>query len=296
MSVVKAPVGVQRRVGAHLSIAGGYEHGIERAIAIGADALQLFSGSPRVWQRPPMDKMAIARLTDASTTHDVRPLFVHALYLVNLASDNTEIVQKSKDVLIYEMQFNSAIGGSGLIVHLGSHQGRGWAASRDQLAVLIGDIIDAAGVDSPFLIENSAGQNGKLCSDLREIRWLIDTIDRPQVGWCYDTCHGWAAGYTALSADNSAYSTVDKDLFATVDKFHLWKNLQCFHVNGSRDPFGAGRDRHANVGDGLLPTTEIAAVINHPQWQHVPIITEAPGWDGNGPDARNINDIRKLLS
>jgi deoxyribonuclease-4 len=84
MSVVKAPVGVSRRVGAHLSIAGGYEKGIERAIAIGADALQLFSGSPRVWQRPPMDKMAIARLTDASTTHDIRPLFVHALYLEKL--------------------------------------------------------------------------------------------------------------------------------------------------------------------------------------------------------------------
>ncbi len=281
-----------RRVGAHLSCAGGYLNGLANAERVGADALQIFSGSPRVWARKPLDEKALQEFSQAATSRDIRPLFVHALYLVNVASDSKESVQKSIDVLIHELKFGRHIGCSGVVVHLGSHQGRGWEAARDEVARAIKHIINASESPTPFLIENSAGQKGKLCSDLSEIRWLLDTVDEPTLGWCYDTCHGWAAGYRAHFPDSQGDG---KSLFAEVDRLGLWDSLHCLHANDSRDPFASGRDRHANILEGTIPLEEWQALLHEPHWKDIPIITEVPGEDGTGPDKANVDRLRSLL-
>ncbi len=280
-----------RRIGAHLTSAGGPERAVDRALAIGADCLQIFSGSPRAWARRPLHEDGLRSFQKYSLEHDIRPIFVHALYLVNLASDQTELVQKSVKVLIHDLKFGAGFNSAGVVVHLGSHQGRGWLAVRENVALLIKKIIDEAAADTPFLIENSAGQNGKLCSDLSEVRWLLDTVARPSLGWCYDTCHGWAAGYYASQPQLGG-----KNLLTEVDRLELWPTLRCLHVNDSRDPFGDGRDRHDNIGKGQIDLTEFKMLLNHAQAQEIPIITEAPGLDGNGPDSYNLEEIKKLVS
>lgn len=275
-----------RRIGGHLSVAGGFAQGLKRAAAIGANTLQIFSGSPRVWARRPLSSLSeeLTAFAAAADEQDIRPIFVHSIYLLNLASENKELVQKSKKMLIYDLKFGSVFAGAGVVVHLGSHQGRGWEVVREQVRVLIQECIDEAEVATPFLIENSAGQKGKLGSDLREIRWLLDGVDRRQLGWCYDTCHGWAAGYD------------HEKLWATLDELHLWKSLRCVHANDSRDPFASGRDRHDNIGDGTLPRREWRALLGQEKWAGVPLITEAPGLDGNGPDAENIRRLQALCA
>jgi deoxyribonuclease-4 len=183
------------KVGGHVSAAGGVEKAVERAAEIGANCVQVFSASPRIWKRPALESINASLVAQRQQELGVTPIVTHALYLVNLASDNPELVEKSKTALIFDLSFDALVNGAGVVVHLGSHQGRGWDAVKNQVVENIAQILTQTPENSTFLIENSAGQNGKLCSDLGHIRWLMDQIQSSRLGWCFDTCHGFAAGY-----------------------------------------------------------------------------------------------------
>lgn len=273
-----------RKIGGHVSIAGGVENCIERANEIGGNCAQIFSGSPRVWKRAGLETHDADKLFSEQEKYSVSPIFTHALYLVNLASDKPDLVKKSVDVLIHDMKFDALIKGAGIVVHLGSHQGRGWAAVRQQVAGKIKEIIEASPKEATFLIENSAGQKGKLCSQLEEIRWLLDEVDSPQLGWCLDTCHAFSAGYNLA-----------EDLPAEITKLKLWSSLKCIHVNDSKGEFDQGIDRHENLGEGNIPQADLKKFLNLPEVKEIPLILEVPGIDGKGPDAENINRLKKLL-
>lgn len=272
-----------RKIGAHVSAAGGLDKAIERAHAIGANCLQLFSGSPRVWKRSPLESFAVEKMFSKQKELLVEPIFTHSLYLVNLASENPELIAKSAQALSFDLQFDALIKGSGIIVHLGSHQKRGWLAVREQVARVITEILSTAPNNATFLIENSAGQSGKLCSDFAEIRWLLDQVQSPQLGWCLDTCHAHASG---LRLDTTALEQITA--------LKLWDSLRCIHVNDSKDPHASGRDRHENLLAGTIPQAELTAFLHAPELAHIPLILEVPGLDGMGPDAANITTLQEL--
>ncbi len=287
-----------QRVGAHLSTTLGIPATIARAVELGADALQVFSGSPRMWRRTPLEKIDAAAIAQAQTQHDVSPIFTHALYLVNLASDVGELVDKSINALTHDLRFDAHINGAGVIVHLGSHQGRGWEAAREVLAERIAQVLADTPENSRFLIENAASRNGKIGSDLHEIAWLIERISAAhpdhahRLGWCFDTCHGFAAGYALAPAAPATQLCASRE----ITELGLWEKLWCVHVNDSRDPFASNRDRHANIGDGLIPQADLRAFLQLPQLATKPLITEVPGIAGDGPDAENISRIRALIT
>ena len=191
---------IARLVGAHVSAAGGVEKAIERVAEIGGNCLQVFSGSPRVWAKKPLDTHSYKQIKVNQDKLGIKTVFTHAIYLTNLASENPELLVKTKESLEYDLKFDAKISGSGVVVHLGSHMGRGWEAVREMVAGEIAELLARADANSTFLIENSAGQNGKLCSLMSEIRWLIDRVgelrgkDDRRLGWCFDTCHAHAAG------------------------------------------------------------------------------------------------------
>lgn len=271
-------------LGAHVSAAGGHALAIDRAAAIGANFAQVFSGSPRVWARPKLESIDVKTIHERESALGVRGIITHALYLTNVASDNPELVAKSQTALTFDLSFDAAVGGRGVVVHLGSHQGRGWAAVREQVAKVIAAILETSPENSHLLIENSAGQSGKLCSDLSEIVWLLKTVNSPRLQWCLDTCHAWCAGYAL------------RDLDTQLTELGLWSTLACVHVNDSRDPFDSGRDRHANLGDGTIPKPEFQAWLQNPKLQGIPLILEVPGIDGEGPDSENIARLRTLVT
>ena len=273
-----------RKIGAHVSAAGGIENTPKRAADIGCNCLQLFSGSPRVWQKPPLESHQANKLFSEQAKYGISSIFTHAIYLVNLASDKPELIEKSVETLKYDLAFDALVKGSGVIVHLGSHQGRGWEAMRDQVADHIKTIIAASPKKATFLIENSAGQKGKLCSDLREIRWLLDEVDSAQLGWCFDTCHAFTAGYSLA-----------KTALETITELDLWSTLKCIHVNDSRDEFDSGRDRHANLGEGNIPPADLKHFLNYNQVKSIPLLLEVPGADKKGPDAKNVVVLKSLL-
>lgn len=272
-----------RRIGAHLSTAGGVDQAVERAAAIGANTLQVFSGSPRMWQRTSLERIDAGKIKAAQEKHDVTPIFTHALYLVNLASDNPELVAKSLNALKHDLNFDAHIGGAGVIVHLGSHQGRGFESVKEQLAKRLEEILLDTPKNSRLLIENAAAHNGKVGGRLEEVEWLLKAVNSPRLGWCFDTCHGFAAGYSMPS------------VLEEIERLSLFDSLWCLHVNDSRDPLNSGRDRHENIGDGQIPQADLQNFLNDPRIAKLPIITEVPGIDGNGPDAENIHRIKSLV-
>ncbi len=296
----------KRLIGAHVSSAGGYHKAIERAATIGCNCVQVFSGSPRGWQRPELVAIDLDKLCTKQRELSVEPIITHALYLINLTADKPEVLTKSIQTLKKELEFDAHINGGGVVVHLGSHLGNGWERVRAALVTRLVQVLEQTPEKSRLLIENSAGQQGKLCSDLAEIRWLMDQLEKigsfvskGRLGWCFDTCHAWAAGYYLGSQLPEQVAGKNGNLGSAVEaiaQFDLWSTLKVIHVNDSRDPFASGRDRHANIGEGTIPQAELAHFLNLPELLQIPIITEVPGFDGNGPDAENINRIRSYLT
>ncbi len=290
---------LKRKIGAHVSTAGGYYKAAERAATIGANCAQIFSSSPRVWNGAWEQKLDLAKYREEIEKYGIEPVFTHALYLVNLASANPVQVEKSVAALKQELGFDSAISGGGVIVHLGSHLGKGWTAVREQVAQAIKAILADTPKNSTFLIENSAGQNGKVCSDLTEIRWLLDQINSSRLGWCVDTCHAFAAGFELgvkkSGVGHQKFSACSGNLVEAISDLNLWETLQCVHVNDSKGDFGSGIDRHENLLEGKIPAEDFQYLLNHPKIKNLPLILEVPGLKGEGPDAENISRLKDLV-
>ncbi len=295
---------MNRKIGAHVSASGGLFKAVERANEIGANCAQIFSGSPRVWKRKDLSLFNTSKMFAKREELSVNPIFTHSLYLVNLASDKPDLLRKSFDALKYDLEFDAHIQGSGIIVHLGSHTGRGWEAVKEQVAEQIAQLIKATPKESTFLMENSAGQKGKLCSNLEELKWLFERVAEllelpngfgvgnkksTRLGWCFDTCHAHAAGY---SLGTQMRSLTGKLATEEITKLGLWETLKCIHVNDSRDDFDSGRDRHANLGEGNIPTEDLEYFVNHEEVKKIPLLLEVPGADKKGPDAANIKKLQ----
>jgi len=278
-------------VGAHLSISGGFKQAVESIVEKGGNCLQIFSGSPRGWQMKLPSKQEAKSFRDLCGEKDVKPIFIHAKYLINLGSDKNKLVEISKQSLIHDLQVGKMIGAKGVIVHLGSHQGRGWQASKQQLVRAIKDILQSTPKGIELMIENSAGQKGKIASQLEEIRFLFQAVGSKRLGWCLDSCHAWAAGF---SLGKVRQSLIQNDIVEEAERLKILDRLWCVHVNDSRDEFNSGRDRHENLGKGKLDLEGLRAYVNHPRLKHLPMIIETPGFGGLGPDKKNLDILKSL--
>ena len=286
-----------RKIGAHVSAAGGPHKAVERAAEIGCNCVQVFSGSPRSWKRKPLAELDTEKLSSARMSRAIEPVVTHAIYLVNLASENEELLENSKSSLAYDLAFDAAIAGAGVVVHLGSHQGRGWEAVQRGVLERVAKLLENSPAAATLLIENSAGQKGKLSTELAEIRWMLDRLASPKVGWCFDTCHAFAGGYALGDPSNRNRGGGAADAFAVeeIERLKLWDELRCVHVNDSRDPFASGRDRHANIGDGEIPSDDLEYFLARPEITGLPLILEVPGFNNDGPDAENVRRLRELV-
>lgn len=276
-----------RRVGAHVSTAGGLTNALSNTTAIGGNCLQIFAGSPRSWARRLYEEKETSAFLNESAALDYGPTFIHALYLVNLASDNPELIKKSVDSLIFDLKNGELINSAGVIVHLGSHQGRGFSVVSDQVAGVIRQILNAT-EETPFLIENSAGQQGKIGS-LSEIGELFAKVNHPRLKLCLDSAHLFEAGY-----DLRNLSVID-NLVNELSDQGLLNHLVCLHLNDSKTDFNSKNDQHENLGDGKIGLVGLSQFVNHPDLSHLPIILEVPG-DSGFPDARQIFLAKSLQS
>ncbi len=277
-----------RRVGGHVSIAGGIQNAISSTINIGGNCLQIFAGSPRLWFRKPFPSDEVEKFLAEKSKNNLDPVFIHALYLVNLASDKEDLVQKSIASLVMDLQNGQAINSAGVVIHIGSHQGRGFEFVQSQLITNIKEIISKTQT-TPLLLECDAGQNGKVGS-LEELSFLIDNIKDDRLGVCLDTAHLFASGYDLREPEKvTALIKKLKDL-SLLDKIKL------IHLNDSKTACGSARDMHENLGDGQIGLEGLRDFVNRPELSHLPLILEVPGLDGMGPDKENISRAFSLAA
>lgn len=277
---------IDRKIGAHVSTSGGVLNAITNSKKIGANCMQIFAGSPRMWSRQAVDPNIAKKFTTEVAKGGLNPVFIHALYLVNLASDNQDLVEKSVNCIIADMKYGHAIAASGVIIHIGSHQGRGFDSTKDSLVKTIKGILDQTS-NIALILENDAGQNGKIGS-IEELDYLFDKLNSDRIKICLDTAHLFETGYDLRHPESTEKLVNDLSIR------NLLNQLVCIHLNDSKTPLDSHRDMHANLGEGEIGLKGLSYFANHPKLKHLPLILEVPGQEKTGPDKKNI-DIAKAL-
>jgi deoxyribonuclease IV len=277
------------RIGAHVSVAGGLGRAPGNARAVGCESLQVFVSNARGWAPPPVDPAGDQRFRADLAAAGLGPLFVHAPYLVNFASVSPVTRERSREVVAATLAKAAAIGAAGVVVHAGaalaSGRAAGLASTREALLPLA-DAVAAPGAlaaTPDLVLELTAGTRGSLAARFEEMAELLAACDHhPRLRVCMDTCHAQAAGYD-LGDPAGATKALD-ELFTT-----LGDRVVLVHANDSRDPVGAGRDRHCPIGAGTIGDRGFAAILAHPGLAALPVITET-----TGDPAQMATDLTRL--
>src|SRR4051794_11372829 len=274
--------------GAHVSSSGGIWTAIDRSEGIGCDAVQVFTQSPRMWRPTNHTPEAVTRFRERREEAAIGSVVCHALYLVNLASPDPVIYEKSIAAMRASLEAADAIGAEGVIFHVGSHLGAGFDAALEQIVPALRELLELTTDDLWLLMENSAGTGGTIGRSTDELAAIYDALDHhPRLGICVDSCHWYASGIDVTDTVVLDAAVADLDRQIGLDR------LRCLHVNDSKEPLGSNRDRHASIGTGLMGQG-LRTFLVHPAFQELPAILETPGPAGDGPDAAELALLRQL--
>jgi deoxyribonuclease-4 len=281
-----------RRIGVHLGTAGGVSNAVVRAREIGANTLQIFSSSPRMWRPAVIDPIQAARLRELRAKHDITPLAIHTSYLLNVCSQTWDVREKSIVGLRGEIQRGLALGADYLILHPGSWKG----LSRHEGLRLAAESIERAMEGIPWqstgftlLIENTAGSEcslGGSFDQVAELVWLLRA--HAPVAVCLDTCHTHVAGYNLVTAEGYEDTMIQIEATVGFDAVRLW------HCNDAKAPRGSKLDRHQHIGKGTIGKEAFRRLLNDERFAHCAFIAETPV-DEDGDEASNVRALKRLL-
>jgi deoxyribonuclease IV len=275
-------------IGAHVSPAGGLPKAIERGSEIGCRAIQIFNQSPRMWKPSTYPEQDVAAFKQAMADGPIDAVVIHAVYLLNCASDDPDIRAKSLTSLTHSLRVGHDIGASGVILHPGS------AKTGDVPSAIAraGETIREALSDSdgcPLHLENTAGTGGTLGRSIDELAALLEASGGGErLGLCFDSCHLFASGY-----DIRTPAGMDT-LTAEIDEKVGLERVGSLHLNDSQTALGSNRDRHANVGEGEIGLDGCAAFLSAPAFADLPCVLETPGENRSGPTGEEIALAVKL--
>jgi deoxyribonuclease-4 len=275
-------------IGGHVSTAGGLERAIERAEERGCETMQIFNQSPRMWRPTRYSESDFTAFRERLAASPVQSVYIHAVYLINVASDDAEVRRKSLASLTHALAVGDAIGADGVVVHPGSGKGQAPAPTFKKLGKAMHAAL-ARTASTPLLFENTAGAGFTIGRTFEELARVIEvTGGDGRVGVCLDSCHLLASGYEVR--ERAAFRGVvdEYDRIVGLDR------LRALHLNDSQVPLGANVDRHANLGEGELGEDGIRVFLGEPRFEGLPVLIEVPGPDGHGPDKAQI-DIAKRL-
>ena len=269
----------------------------DRAVEIGASAIQVFSDNPTAWRRRPTLPHDLPAFRDRLAVADIAPVSIHAPYLVNLAGPDPEVFRRSVDVLVNELGVADAYGAAFLNVHVGSHRGDGVDAGAGRLAQGLAAVFERLGSaagSTVVTMENGAGAGFGMGVTMEELGQIDDAVaaagvDRDRYAFCLDTAHLWGAGYAIDSA-----AGVDDVVARFGDRLGIGR-LRMVHLNDSRSALGSRDDRHEHVGAGRIGGAGIARFATHPDLDHVAYYLETPGME-DGYDAVNVARVQDLVA
>ena len=275
-------------VGAHVSPAGGPAQAIERGVERDSTAIQFFNQSPRAWRSRVYTDEEAAAFRAAAEASPIDATLIHAVYLINTATEDPEMREKSLTALTNALRSGALIGADAVVLHAGSAlKGDVDAAIARSGAVIREALAESEGI--ALHLENTAGAGGTLGRSFQELAALLDAAGGgDRLGICLDSCHLFATGYDIRTPEG--LSDVLDDFGKTVGA----ERLGSLHLNDSQTPLGSNRDRHAHVGSGELGPDGCATFLSEPRFGDLPLVVETTGKQGRGPDAEEIAYTRKL--
>jgi deoxyribonuclease-4 len=265
------------KFGMHLT----FSIGPQRAKELGCQALQIFCGNPRGWQKNPLDPEFVKKFRDDMKANGVGPLAVHATYLINLAARDDRLFKLSCDSFVMEVARAAQLGAQFYVVHIGNHMGAGADAGRKRVAHCIREAVKATPHGPEILVENTAGGGTSLGTTFEEVGAVIAEADCDRMGLCLDTCHALAAGYDFRTPAGAA------KMLDTIDATIGLKRLRCLHLNDSKGELGSHLDRHEHIGKGQVGEAGFRALFSDKRVWDLPAILETP----RDADDDELNDL-----
>ncbi|MBV9942561.1 MAG: deoxyribonuclease IV [Solirubrobacterales bacterium] len=274
-------------IGAHVSNAGGLSRAVERGVERGCDAIQIFNQSPRMWRPTAYSDDDFAEFRAAMKASSIKAVIIHAVYLLNCATEDPDMREKTLASLIQSLRVGAGIGALGVVLHPGSAK-KGEVANAIERAgkVIKEALAESGGCD--LHLEDTAGAGGTLGRSFEEVAALLESAGgEKRLGVCLDSCHLFASGYDVRTRDG---------LHETLDEFDGTVGLErlgSLHVNDSAVSLGSARDRHAIMGQGELGEKGCAVFLSEPRFEQLPCVVET-GRDGGAPAADDVALAKKL--
>ncbi|MBS1803346.1 MAG: deoxyribonuclease IV [Acidobacteria bacterium] len=282
-----------KRIGVHLGTAGGASNAVDRAHEIGANTLQIFSSSPRMWRPQKIDPKQAERMRSQRAKLDVGPLVIHTSYLVNVCSQTEEFREKSVVAFRGEIERALMLGAEYLVLHPGSwkgltrNEGLKLAAESIQRAV---DGLPWQGTDFSVLIENTAGAECSLGGNFEQVAELVERLKaHAPVGVCLDTCHTHVSGYDFTTEEGYRETIMQADITFGVDAVRVW------HCNDAKALRGSKLDRHEHIGQGNIGIEPFRWLLNDPRFADCAFVAETPN-DEPGDEERNVKVLKSLVA
>jgi deoxyribonuclease-4 len=278
-----------RRLGVHTSIAGGLHLSLERARELGCDTVQIFSHNPRGWALPSRGEDEIALFKKLAGRYSLAPVFIHTSYLINLASADRELLKRSMDMVIEELNIADSIGAAYVVMHAGSASGDDPKIARKRVSEALRGVSQSGRWRAGLLLENTAGERGDIASKIQEISEILEDVPAGLIGGvCLDTCHAFASGYRLTSQDG-----VDS-LAADIRSYIGGEALKLLHLNDSKGGVSSGIDRHEHIGKGKIGLQGFRGLFRHPFYSDIPLILETPK-KSRDDDINNLRVVKGLL-
>ena len=272
-------------LGCHLTSAKGYEHMAKDAISIGADTLQFFTRNPRGGAAKDIDAADVDRFLKLSAQHDFGRIVAHAPYTLNPCSKEAKTREFAHMVMTDDLQRMEYVPGNYYNFHPGSHVGQGTETGIRMIADMLNYIMKSEQTTT-VLLETMAGKGSEIGGRFEELRAIIDRVNlKDKIGVCLDTCHVHDAGYDIVNNLDGVLSEFDRVIGLS--------RLKALHINDSKNPMGAHKDRHACIGEGFLGKEAFIKVITHPLLQGLPCILETPqeSLQGYGEEIKMLREM-----
>jgi deoxyribonuclease IV len=279
-----------KKIGAHVSAAGGLHKAIENAQKIDANTIQIFGSSPRQWRVGLPDKKEINLFKEDIKKSNIGPVFLHAPYLVNIATPDDIIRDKSIINLIGQMKIAEAISAEGVIFHIGTRKDLEIKDALKKCSAAIKIILQKVPGKAKILIENNAGEGKKVGTTPEEIGIIIKQVKSDRVGICIDTAHSFESGII------DEYSPKKIKVFFDTWEKEVGKNkIAVLHINDSKTLANSHHDRHENIGEGHIGLKGFKNLAKEKRILNIPWILEVPGFNNEGADKKNINLLKSLF-
>ncbi|MBU7005581.1 deoxyribonuclease IV [Phosphitispora fastidiosa] len=276
------------RIGIHTSISGGFGKAVQHLVELGCNACQMFSRSPRGGKARDLKEDEVTTFRELCSANDINPVAVHIPYVLNLATSDPDMHRYAAQMVREDMERADALGAAYLVLHMGSHKGKGIDEGLSQVARALTSALQQYRGKTVLLLENTSGAGTEVGFLFEHLAAVLEMLEIDNTGICFDTCHGFAAGYDLATGEKVHETLSQFDSIIGIDKLRL------IHANDAMFPLGSTRDRHADIGAGYIGENGFRAILGHPLLKDKPFILETPA-AGDDDWKRNI-DVLKALS